>query len=253
MNEEKVRFKNSRDQELVGILHSPDAENPPGVVMAHGLGGDKDEHGLFTSIASNLCEHGYSVLRFDFTECGESEGESKEITRKKESKDLRKAVEYLKERDVDEDKVGVIALSLGTAASVIEYNSDVKTMVLMSSALVGNVVKERYRDNKEYMEELREKGHFTKPTKLGEIQISKELFYEDDHIDYKKKAEEIDAPILMIHGTEDTVVPLEYAEEANNYFKNSELELIEDTGHNYQGKYKEVQKKILKWLNQHLK
>lgn len=254
MREEKVTFKNSRDLNLVGILHIPNIEKPASVVMIHGLGGDKNEHGLFVNIAKKLCENGYMTLRFDCAGSGESDGKFRDVTRKTEAEDLRSAIEFIKKQNIDNDRICVIGLSLGASVSLIAYTPEIKVLVLMSSAILGNVFEERYGSNENYMQELKERGYFTKTDEFISIEISKKLFYEAKDYDWKDVISHIDSNILFIHGTNDDVVPLDYTKEAYKYVINGTLEIIEGAGHNYEEpKYEaKVIDAILFWMGEWL-
>jgi len=231
--EKKVIFKNCRSQKLVGILHIPNVKKPPAVIMIHGLGGDKDEHGLFVDIAKKLCENGYMVLRFDCAGSGESDGNFRDVTIKSEAEDLRSAIEFVKHQEIDKDRICVIGLSLGALVSLVAYKSDIKLLILLSAAIMGNIIKERYKSNEKFMKELEEKGYFTKVRDWGSIEISKELFNEADNFNWKKLLEHIDANIVLIHGSNDDVVPVDYAKKAYKYIKSGVLEIIEGSDHNY--------------------
>ena len=64
MKEEIIDF-NSEGERTVGILHIPNVEHSPAIILVHGYGGY-----IFTKrfefIASELCKAGYAVLRFMF-------------------------------------------------------------------------------------------------------------------------------------------------------------------------------------------
>ncbi|MCM8788838.1 MAG: alpha/beta hydrolase [Candidatus Omnitrophica bacterium] len=45
------------------------------VILVHGFGGTKEESGMFDDIAKKASEIDCLVYRFDFSGCGESEGE----------------------------------------------------------------------------------------------------------------------------------------------------------------------------------
>jgi alpha/beta superfamily hydrolase len=107
-----VTFKN-QGQELVGILHVPDAlqsgERAPAIVMFHGFTGNKSEsHRLFVHVAKALCNADFVVLRFDFRGSGDSDGEFEDMTVPGEVSDAREALTFLSKLDfVDKDQTGI--------------------------------------------------------------------------------------------------------------------------------------------------
>jgi len=72
-------FKNKNGHNLVGVLHLPEKEKPPLVIICHGFQGTKTEKKIVL-LARKLQEIGILVCRFDFEGCGDSEGDPKEIT-----------------------------------------------------------------------------------------------------------------------------------------------------------------------------
>jgi pimeloyl-ACP methyl ester carboxylesterase len=48
---------------------------------------------------------------------------------------------------------------------------------------------------------------------------------------YIERLSEIDVPVLIVHGSHDIGVPLEYARRAATRFKNARLEIFENAGH----------------------
>ena len=73
MPEILVAFTN-HNQQLVGMLHIPDAPGPhPTVIFYHGFTGDRVEnHFIFVKMARMLAKAGFVAMRFDFRGSGES-------------------------------------------------------------------------------------------------------------------------------------------------------------------------------------
>jgi len=133
----------NNQQKIVGILHIPDqlkrADKAPGILMLHGFTGNKTEaHRLFVRVARKLCDAGFIVLRFDFRGSGDSDGEFEDTTVPAQVDDAKKALDYLTSlNQVNQDKVGVIGLSMGGRVAVILSLNDkrVKFLILYSPAL----------------------------------------------------------------------------------------------------------------------
>jgi hypothetical protein len=68
----RVEFKNNSNNKLVGVHYKGQSKNL--IVMCHGYKSSKDNPAL-ESISKSLHKSGYSVLRFDFTGHGDSEGD----------------------------------------------------------------------------------------------------------------------------------------------------------------------------------
>lgn len=70
-----------------GILHTPEHQKNksqdqiPGLVLCHGFTGNKiGLHRLFVKAARYFSHLGFAVLRFDFSGCGDSDGNYEDIT-----------------------------------------------------------------------------------------------------------------------------------------------------------------------------
>jgi len=50
---------------LDAILHNPEIDNSPGIIMVHGFGGEGLEE-EFKGIANNLCENGCTCFEISF-------------------------------------------------------------------------------------------------------------------------------------------------------------------------------------------
>ena len=48
---------------------------------------------------------------------------------------------------------------------------------------------------------------------------------------YMDRLDEINLPILIVHGAKDNLVPVKFAEEAHSRIKDSQLSIIADAGH----------------------
>src|SRR5436305_1157500 len=106
---------------LHASLHLPPnfKKNPekgyPAVLLLHGLGGNRHEHGgLFIKAAATLARAGMVALRVDFRGAGETGGCTREITIKTQVQDAQDAFEYLLAIPyVDARSVSILGFSFG--------------------------------------------------------------------------------------------------------------------------------------------
>jgi len=137
MAETPITFRN-HDQQLVGMIHTPDRDKPsPAVLMLHGFTGNRMEsHFLFVKMARRLAAAGYTAMRFDFRGSGESQGNFWEMTVPGEIDDARAALAWLRQHPaVDPERVILLGLSMGgaVAASVAGEDSDIVGLILWSA------------------------------------------------------------------------------------------------------------------------
>jgi hypothetical protein len=78
---EPVVFPNLAGLRLFGMLHRPVADRAPGLavlLLSPGIKGRIAPHRLYIKLARQLCDAGFTVLRFDFYGLGDAEGELEE-------------------------------------------------------------------------------------------------------------------------------------------------------------------------------
>lgn len=121
VNEQKIQVKNKYGETLVGVevLPKEKKDKYPAVVMAHGFAYFKEEDGIFVEVGKRLAEMGIASYRFDFSGCGESEGDYSKTTLSKLRDDLALILEYVKERPTtDTSRIGILGQSFGTTTTI---------------------------------------------------------------------------------------------------------------------------------------
>jgi pimeloyl-ACP methyl ester carboxylesterase len=113
-HDETVEFYSNDGIRLRGVVSTPTyARAISCVVFAHGEGRDKDDCGLFASVAKKLAVAGHRTMRFDLRGHGQSEGEQEELTVLGVVNDIRSAVHHIWGQD---DRVGVTVVGAGISA-----------------------------------------------------------------------------------------------------------------------------------------
>ncbi len=258
MKQEKVEFKNSKGQKLVGILHIPDGEGHfPAAIYVHGYRSDKNSRKTI-DLSKTIPEQGLVFFRFDLSGRGESDGKFEDTTVTQYIDDLRCAIDFISGLDVvDANKVGVIGNSLGGLVSLQEVSKDnrIKCLVLLSP-----VSKAPWKKVDEFTDEnvtkWKRQGYiYTHSKRFGDMKINYG-FYEDaqqynDYSVYKN----IKIPVLIMHGTEDEAVSFESAKKLNEYVDDVEFITLRGANHNYSEKihHNKVIVKTTKFLSGHLK
>ncbi len=256
--EKPVTFENN-GQQLVGILHVPDephrGEKIPAIIMFHGFTGNRTEaHRLFAQVARNLCNAGFVVLRFDFRGSGDSQGEFEDMTVPGEVSDAEKSLDFIRDQSwVDEKRIGVIGLSLGGRVAAILASEDkrVKFVVLLSPAL--GPLREKFISpmGEEALERLRS----GEAVRVSNGWYLKKSFFDtlDDPIPLNVM-NMIKAPVLIVHGDNDQVVPIETSKKGYEIIKNlkerNDLYIVKGGDHTFSEREHtlEVIKKTREWL-----
>ncbi|MCX8191673.1 MAG: alpha/beta fold hydrolase [Nitrososphaerales archaeon] len=202
MKSETITFY-SEGQKIYGNLHLP-YKGSPCIITLHGLESSKDSI-KWLMIASKLYEEGYACLRFNFRGCGEgeekSEGMFEDVTLSARINDYRSALQFLQSTGkVDMNRLGVIGSSFGGMVAIAGKDPRVKAIVTL-----GTPYKIPRFDRPMIP---REEGEYYI---LPSGRRFKRTFYEDlKKYDLLRDIKDA-PPILIIHGSSDTIVPLEHA------------------------------------------
>lgn len=195
------QIKNSQNENLDYTVH-PGNSGDYIVVLGHGVTGNKDRPFL-VALANGLSKLGITTLRFSFSGNGNSEGSFGEATITKEVEDLKGVLNSLKG-----NRICYVGHSMGGAVGVILASQDDRIHYLVS--LAGMV------DTKGFVK--REFGDITPGVDgmWGDLDFPLSQAYIDDLVTIETvvgKAIDIVIPWLLVHGTEDDVVPLKDSKE----------------------------------------
>lgn len=245
--EEKVYFKTSDGLKLCGILSNPQKETDKCVVLCHGITVDKEEDGIFTNLARELNDAGFSVFRFDFRGHGESEGESRDMTIKGETEDLEAAVKFLQKKGFK--KFGILGASFaGGAVSfyTAKHQSTVKAIVLWN-ALVDYCSDEGAATP--WAKKYWGKPAFERVEKYGftevgsrKYKIGRNLMLEIGVLKPWQELLKLEIPVLFVHGDKDTYISCKDSVKYSKLVKNGSLVIIKGAEHGFHDSPKHGQK-----------
>ena len=223
----------SRDgKAIVGELYLPtDAPRPlPAVILSHGYGGDA---GSVAGEARYFAEHGYAAYTFDFIGGGlrsRSEGTPAEMSVLTEARDLSAVLDGIAGLDaVDEESVYLWGASQGGFVSsyvAASRPNDVRALVALFPAYVIHDDSAKRAPDPSAIPERMEVMGMT----LGSVYHRDALSF-----DIYDLLPQYSRPVLIIHGTADTLVPISYSERAVKTFPNARLLPIPDAGHGFGG------------------
>jgi len=218
-------ISNNVSEKLACIEQRTDSKSPdkqPVVILCHGFAYFKEEDGIFVEMANILSKLGYVVFYFDFSGCGESEGDYKETSLTKLIDDLRSVVDFVKNLDYcDEDNISFIGQSFGTNVIIGSQFTDAKRIVLCGS----------FDQPKKILSDLfpqfDEKGTSVRRRSDGHITKINPQFWKDlKQYNMKDLVKSFECPVLYVHGGIDTIVPIEYMLDLYQNTKNTTDPLI---------------------------
>lgn len=206
-------------EELTASIHYPNKEKGtssrckdrlPLAVICHGFVGNRiGVDRIFVKAARELAQEGYMVIRFDYAGCGESSGNYGGEDMESMIAQTRAVLDYgISSADVDPQRVTLIGHSLGGAVALLTSIRDrrVKNLVLWASVgypfndivkIVGREAYDRAVKNgsADYV------GYSFTPVYFNSLAAFQPF----------QEASKFSGDVLVIHGTSDDVIPVDYA------------------------------------------
>ena len=231
---------------LMDITYDTRHKNAPLVIFAHGFKGFKD-WGAHNMVANYFAEHGFRYLKFNFSHNGTTADKPIDFadliafsdnTFSIELEDLRDVIDFVCNGSSMPTVSGVFLIghSMGGGISIIQTAEDdrVKKLVTMASISdFGNLWPKEaeqqwklsgimYMANKRTGQEMP-----LKSTMLDDLRNN------PGRLDILAKAAHIKQPWLIVHGDEDTTVPLAHAKELHKANKHAKLIVIKGGDHTF--------------------
>ena len=198
-------IKNSRDERIDLAFH-PGSRRDALVIIGHGVTANKDRPQL-VALAEGLSQRGWPCMRLSFSGNGDSEGRFENCTITKEIEDLQAVLETVP----DWVRVAYVGHSMGSAVGVLTAARDLRIRLLISLAGMTHTAAFFERE-------------------FGSLNPGKDCMWEEpEHPLSEAFAEDMKSigsilpaaativqPWLLIHGTEDDLVPPQDGRDAFN-------------------------------------
>ncbi len=191
-------IKNNSDEKLDYRFQEGDKYPGHIVVIGHGVTGNKDRP-FVVALVQGLAQAGISSLRFSFSGNGYSEGNFTGSTISKEVSDLGCILDQL-----NDYTVCYAGHSMGGAVGVIRTSTDERIKYLIS--LAGMVDTKGFAD-REFGDVTPDDGFMWDEPDCPLSQIYMDDMAKTDSV--VNLAPQIKVPWLLVHGTEDDVVPIQ--------------------------------------------
>ena len=236
-------IKNASGENLDYTFHAGNKSSQHIVVLGHGVTGNKDRPFL-VELADNLSNAGIPTIRFSFSGNGNSDGEFTQSTISKEIGDLASVLDVL-----NNHTVCYIGHSMGGAVGVLSASQDNRIKLLVSLA---GMVETMAVAQREFGDVTPDKGFmWDEPTCPLSQAYMDDLTQINTVVDCASK---ISVPWLLVHGTEDDVVPIEDSQkiyaQAN---EPKELLTIEDANHVFSDdSLNPMVEKVVDWIRDQL-
>jgi len=246
LHEEKIRIKNKYDETLVGVYSKSSKDNAKTIILVHGFKVTKFDS-YFNELSILLNQENYNIFRFDFSGCGESEGNFEETLVTKLKDDLATILNYVRNReDIDENNISIIAQSFGVAIT-LALKPNVKSIILTSPA---HNFENRW--NKLYKFNPKTNKYERFSNTRGSMTLPKEFFEDAESYNLLNNIKEINSPILISYGDKDDKIPVADAEKLFETANNpKELKIFKGADHNHSQCREELFKIILNFLKKY--
>ena len=205
-------------------------------VLGHGVTGNKDRP-FVVALAEGLAAAGIHALRFSFAGNGASEGRFADATISKEVEDLGAVLDAL-----DSYSFCYVGHSMGGAVGVLSRDERIRLLVSLAGMVHTCAFAER-----EFGEEVPDEGCM-----WDEPDCPLSQAYMDDmaQIDtVVERGAEIAVPWLLVHGSEDDVVPIADSHDIlGQASDNAELVVIDGADHVFSEHTQVMVEKVVGWV-----
>lgn len=219
---------------ITGKLYIPSIHEKklPTVILSHGYNSCFSD---LTDLTEQLATNGICACCYDF--CGgslrsKSEGNPLEMSIPTEQSDLKAVVNKVMSLDfVNNDKVFLYGESQGgfvSALVAVELKDKLAGLALLYPAFC---IPDDWLNRNETV--------LPESFNIMGMTLSRKFYYEVPRYDVFEYVSAFTKPVLLMHGTEDFVVQLSYAQKAAKSFKNCRLELFDGQGHGFAPKERE--------------
>ena len=220
----------------------PETEKCPIVILMHGIFSSGNIVPI-PALARELADNGIASIRFDFGGHWRSEGEMQQMTIGKEIEDALTMWEYAKTLPYVSE-IGLLGHSQGgvvasMTAGILESRGEKPAGLVLIAP--GSVVQDACRNGRFFGAEFNpaDPPEFVKC--FGIMKLGREYILSTQDLDIYGTAKDYTGPVRLIHGSEDTIVPMSCSERyVETYGDRSELIVVEGENHLITRKKKKV-------------
>jgi uncharacterized protein len=246
--ETDISFLNHLGERLFGNHHQPDASSEYGVVLGHCFTCTRHT-GILREAGTMLTAAGFHVLRFDFSGNGQSEGVFIETSYSKYITEMGDAANFLKSQGVK--WLGFAGHSMGAAVSVLAGAglSGVQAVCAIAGRLTGMDPSRIF--SLDQRRQYQETGRLEFVSRGRQLELDSRFLNDMLLHDMPAAVASLSIPLLIVHGTQDDIVPVDQALKAQTINPgHSELVVIPGADHFFsQVEHRDLAaRKIAEWF-----
>ena len=222
---------------------NPEVDRCPMVILMHGIFSSKDFNPM-PSLAKALAKSGIASIRFDFDGHGKSEGRMQDMIIVKEIADAMAIWEYAKSLPYV-TQIGFLGHSQGgviasmTAGRLAAAGGRVPAGVVLLAP--GSVIKEACQGGKFFNARFDPADPPAFIRCWGTMKLGREYLLTTQQLDIYGTAAAYEGPVLLLHGTKDSIVPMWCSEKyVETYGPHATLVKVDGENHMITRRKKEI-------------
>lgn len=227
-------IKQKNGKSIYGVISYPTASTQ-GTKAKHGVAiishGFNGTHQFGKDYFKTLNDLGYAVYTFDFP-CGSihsrSDNNTMEMSVTDEKNALKEIVAYFqKQKDIDKNNIVLIGESQGGLVSALaasELKKQVSNLVLIYPALC---IPDNWNARYPRVEDIPE------VSEIWNVKLGKKFMMDIRPMKPFETIGNYKGRVLIVHGTDDQVVPLDYSKRAQQTYSNATLKIINKARHGF--------------------
>lgn len=204
----------------------------PVAILLHGLNTDRS---WCDNIAWILADNGIASVRFDYSGNGVSDGQQWEMSVSSLVRDTRAMIDYVRRLAItDQENIFVVGKSMGAVAAMMATKSEGEHIRAMCLWYPGFDIKNEARRG--FLLGCPYNTWFPPETLMvGGFYYGRDFLKEIQIMDYESACQEYEGPVMIIHGTDDFVVPIASSFAAEQLFQDVQLRVVPGGGHGFYG------------------
>ena len=228
------RSINLPEKHIYGKAYIPNngIDRHPTVILCHGIGNTLNDPANFSMM---FAERGIAAYAFDFcngTENAQSSGDPLQMTVHTEAEDLNDVIDFVKEQEfTDPDHLYLLGQSQGgyiVTETAPARQQELAGIILMYPAYnIPDLIQEHYPDRTAVPDTVT----------MYDVTVGRDYLLDAMEEDIEQDMRSYEGSVLLLHGSEDTLVPIAYSEHAAELFPHAELIRIEGAEHGFFGPF----------------
>lgn len=203
--EQQVQFNNHLGELLAGTLHQPEEASIGAVVAGHCFTCSRHT-GILRRVCNDLSRRGFSVLRFDFSGNGQSQGAFEASTWSKQILEMEAAVQWMRDRGAD--WIGLTGHSLGAAIALLAARRSASIAAVCRLAGRTRSSRPIHFLTAAQQETLAVDGRVAFTSRGRRLNLNQAFFDDAETYDLTAATRSLAIPMLMVHGDQDAIIPV---------------------------------------------